>query len=130
MVVAYNLMVGTISEFAEFIVDKEYEYSGEIPSYDFSVVEKTDIKKQPKEIYKKCCFWYGIKKVCTDFDSFDTNLVSDYYGGGCTNFCTLFYDIDALETPPLVKQMLLKTINAKEMATEDTMLIIERRGED
>lgn len=127
----WNLMCGTIFELAKYLVDNiTINDDGEfisIPECDFCIIDDESTKHTLKELCSKAEGWYGLKVVNGGFNSDCLVVMSDYYGGGCANIAQIWNDGFGPSdgTVQDLRQMIEDTLNERESANDDTVLLIE-----
>ena len=86
-------MVCTVNELSDYLGERARKCIREgsrFPDCDFAVIDSENANKSFDELRDDNYGWYGIKAVDTGFDSADLILFSDYYGGGCASFCSIW----------------------------------------
>jgi hypothetical protein len=134
-----NLMLCTISEFAEFLA-KGYNDSKPLDSYftecDFCIVDEADDEYADLDdndddlfaIASGGCSWYGVKVVPdVGFDIEDMTLWTDYYGGGCAEVCTFFPGVASYESvSDRIARMIISSLSQQEYGVyEKTLLLVQ-----
>lgn len=97
-----------------------------IPECDFCIIDNDDAMK---ELHSKAEGWYGLKVVNGGFNSGCLVVMSDYYGGGCANIAQIRNDgfAPAEGTVQDLCQMIENTLNERELANYDTILLVKFR---
>ena len=122
-------MVCTVSELSNYLGGKARKCIREgsrFPDCDFAVIDSENANKSFDELRDDNYGWYGIKAVDTGFDSADLILFSDYYGGGCASFCSIWEELwcyqDASEA---IEKTILDTLRCSDVVMGDSMLIVD-----
>lgn len=122
-------MVCTVNELSNYLGERARKCIREgsrFPDCDFAVIDSENANKSFDELRDDNYGWYGIKAVDTGFDSADLILFSDYYGGGCASFCSiweeLWYYQDASEA---IEKTILDTLRCSDVVMGDSMLIVD-----
>lgn len=100
-----------------------------IPECDFCIIGNDDAKCTLEELRQQAENWYGLKVVNAGFNSDCLVVMSDYYGGGCANIAQIWNDgfAPAEGTVQDLCQMIENTLNERELASYDTILLVEFR---
>lgn len=126
-----NLMSSTVLGLAKYlrdniVKDDEGEFIS-IPECDFCIIDDDNAKYTLKELHSKAEGWYGLKVVNGGFNSDCLVVMSDYYGGGCANIAQIWNDGFGPSDGTIqdLYQMIENTLNERESASYDTILLVE-----
>lgn len=128
-------IIGTISGVSRKIVEMIRENGTTITrtslhkfkNFDYAIIEgdcleSTDVKfiLTNNKIYE----YYGMKKQHTGFDSENLELISDYYGGGCGTYGSIYEGVFASEAVILIKGMMKTTLEKNGNTVSEGLLIL------
>ena len=122
-------MVCTVSELSDYLGERARKCISEgsrFPDCDFALISSDEVDMGIKHLSETASGWYGIKAVDTGFDSADLILFSDYYGGGCASFCSIWEELwcyqDASEA---IEKTILDTLRCSDVVMGDSILIVD-----
>lgn len=86
--------------------------SYECPTISFAMTNDLDIERIKKDglswVKNSVDSWYGIKPINSGLSSYSIELVGNYYGGGCGEYCEIREESDVEECLKyLVKNVLI-----------------------
>lgn len=93
-------------------------------TYNFDLTKNIDLKILCNKLE---CYWYGIKKINTGFDSFYNNVINlfaDYYGGGCGVYSKLDFGDPINDIISTITKTIINTLSYKEGVITDDMFIV------
>ncbi len=124
-----NSMLCTVNELSDYLGNMAHECIREgskFPNCDFAMIDSWNADRSLEELRDDNRGWYGIKAIETGFGSADLILFSDYYGGGCASFCSIWKEIWCYQDESeVIKKTILDTLRCCEIADGDSMLIVD-----
>lgn len=131
-------LLGTVREVAHYLIsactdnfDTYWEEENKFKGCDFMVAYDYNSNETLEDIVQNNSGWYGIKSIDAGFDSNDTVLISDYYGGGCVSTGVFIDGEELVSCEDTVVDMITQTLSVSEVYyKEETVLIVDLEPEN
>lgn len=125
-----KLVLCTIRELSQMIINNVWDENATWSDYDFGIVDANASSESLECLATKISDWHGVKKFDESlFGSDCAVLICDYYGGGCAQMCQIWDDgCERISVIPDVQKMILATLMVQESgATPETCILAERQ---